>query len=564
MKKFARIFSVFVILVIVFGNVCLTAFAEKTSYEIDELNMSIPIPNDMLALTRNSEKTDPFLSKFGLKYKDTIENFENGNIYLQAMKEDGSLTLTVTMTQDKNSEQINNYESLSDDEIKGVMNRYLNDNAYKSGSVVEFNNIKYIYLTMSTKSGKKIIQAQQYSTVINGMNIIVTLDAPAGEKISTDDEEMFTSVIKQTKILEKNFFAQHQDYIIYGVATLIGLIIVAVVFVILIRHFKNPGRKHKNIVHELAHEHRISETTKIPRKGIFNITKPTMSFMKNYEPIEEIGKENKKNKKRAENRDYEPQRKDTQADEPLSAKVKKTEKEVPIEQKIVANNARRVSGQEEEIPIAKPMEFKEEEPEEKPVYEEKGSEGGFVQNPAEESFDKADDYFDEVPEKEDMYSYSDVETAVDEYSLAKEESRRIREERHESAETAKRVLMTIGRGILSVLQSILMIIVYIVIHCKYFCINLYRMIKKNRARKKRMKIEEERRKEASERRRAQREAQRARQRENANRGENDLVKVRSSEESRPVRRTAYPRGSRPQQRTVYPSNRRPQPKDRRG
>ena len=245
MKKFARIFSAFVILVIVFGNVCLTAFAEKTSYEIDELNMSIPIPNDMLAFTRDSEKTDPFLSEFGLKYKDTIENFENGNIYLQAMKEDGSLTLTVTMTQDKNSEQINNYESLSDDEIKGVMNKYLNDNAYKSGSVVEFNNIKYIYLTMSTKSGKKIIQAQQYSTVINGMNIIVTLDAPAGEKISTDDEEMFTSVIKQTKILEKNFFAQHQDYIIYGVATLIGLIIVAVVFVILIRHFKNPGRKHK-------------------------------------------------------------------------------------------------------------------------------------------------------------------------------------------------------------------------------------------------------------------------------------------------------------------------------
>ncbi|MCH5304040.1 MAG: hypothetical protein J1E41_04175 [Ruminococcus sp.] len=530
MKKFARIFSVFVALIIALGSFGLTAFAQDTSYEIDELNMSISIPNDMLAFTRNSEKTDPFISKFGLNYEETVNNFKSGNIYLQAMKEDGSLTLTVTMTKDENSEKINNYAKLSDAEIKDVMNKYLSDTAYKSGSVVEHNNVKYIYLTMSTKSGKKIIQAEQYGTVINGMNIIVTLDAPAGEKLTSNDKELFTSVIEQTKILEDNFFVKHQDYIVYASATLFGLIIVAVVLVVLLRHFKNPDRKHRHLVHELAHEHRISETTKIPRKSILDITKPTMSFMKNYAPIEEIGKETKSEKK--------------------------TVREVPLAEKIVANNTRTTSEPVEEIPIAKPMEFKDEEIEEKPIADN----DELVQDVAEESFGQVDDYFDEVPEEENMYSYSDVDTAVDEYSAAKEESRRIREDRRESAETARRVFSAIGRGILTVLQCIWMVIAFIIIHCKYFCINLYRMIKKNHARKKRMRIEEERRREASERRRIQREAERARQLRNANRGENDLVKVRSSSQGRPVRTTTYPRSG---QRTGTPSNRRPQPRDRR-
>ncbi len=557
MKKLLRLLPVLIVLIISLS--AFTAFAESTSYEIDELSMSISIPNDMLAITRDSEKTDSYFSKFNLKYKETMNRFKDGNIYLQAMKEDSSLTLTVTMTEDKNSKKVSNYAYLSASELKSIMNKYLNDNAYKSGSVIECNNLKYIFLTMSTKSGKKIVQAQQYLTVINGMNITLTLDAPAGEKLTSDDTEMFTEIIRNTVITENNFFVRYQNVLIYGGVTLLGIIIVAVVFIILLKKLRNPERKHNNIVHDLAHKHRISETTKIPRKkSIFNVTKPTMSFMKNYKPLEEIDKRGNEVPEdeeeaapiidKAELEEKPPVVSESSTefkDKPLTAK--KPKREVPLAEKIVANNVKRASEPvEEEVPIAQPMEFKEKEPVEKKRPEIEDVE--VVSEVEEENLDPVDDYFEEVPAKKDMYSYTDVDTAVDEYTAAKEEARMIREERSESLEAVGNVFKAIGRGILRVLSGIWMVICYLAIHIKYFCINVFRAIKKSRARKKRQKAEAARKQKLSEERRRQREAEMARRRQNANRGENDLVKVRSSEERRPVRRTVYPSNRRPQQR----------------
>lgn len=560
MKVLSRIFSVLIVLVIAASALSVAVYAKSTSYEIEELGMTLSIPNDMPAVTRHSKKNDPYFSKFNLDYKDTMNRFKDGNIYLQGIKQDNALTLTVTMTKDKNSEKINNYAYLSSAQLKGVMNKYLNDNAYKSGSVVACNGLKYIFLTMSTKSGKKIIQAQQYLTIVNGMNINLTLAAPAGQKLTSDDKELFTTVIESTRIPENSFFVRYQSFIIYGGVTLLGVIIVFVVFILLLKHFKNPKRKHANIVHDLAHRRRISETTKIPRKKtVFSVTKPTMSFLKNYNPAPEIGSEAPEPEEipdtpveeapvidASEIEEQPPvvsKSSEEFKDEPLASK--KHTREVPVAEKIVANNVKSASEPvEEEIPIAEPMEFSEkpEKPERKRPYESKVE---IVEPDDEKSFGEADDYFEEVPAKKDMYSYTDVKTAVDEYTAAKEESRMIREESLETREAVIGVFKTIGRGILTVLNSIWMVICYIAIHLKYFTINVYRAIKKSRAQKKRRKIEEERKRKAAEQRRRQREAQRARARQNANRGENDLVKVRSSEERRPVRRNVYPQRRRP-------------------
>ncbi len=573
MKKTANVLAALIAALVMLSSLAVTAFAESTSYEIDELFMSISIPNEMLAITRDSEKTDSYFSKFGLDYKETMNMFKDGNIYLQAMKDDGSLTLTVTMDEDQNSRNINNYNRLDDSDLKDIMNKYLNDEAYKSGTIVESNGVKYIYLTVSTKSGKKIIQAQQYCTVTNGMSIVITLDAPAGHKLTADDKELLSNVIKNTYIADNNFFEKYKGIIIYGGITLFGIIVVVVVLILLLKKFKNPNRKNNRIVHDLAHEHRISETTRLPKKrNIFSITKPTMSFMKNYKPIDEVDEKPKKKQaqKPVEPRPAQAKTAETQAPEekPVVKPQEKTQRkdeapkpkrEVPLAQKIVADSSRRVSEEIESVPIAQPIEYSEPKekpavkPERKPVAEVEA-----VESAEDENLGQVESYFEEVPEKEDMYAYTDVGTAVDEYSAAKAESELIRQESRESAETLKRILSAIGRGILSVFKGIGLVLVYIVIHLKYFFTNLFRAIKKNHSKKKRMKIEEERRRRALEQRRIQREAQRARQRQNANRGENDLVKVRSSEERRPVRRNPYPSSQRPQQR------RKPAPRPRNG
>ncbi|MBR2280937.1 MAG: hypothetical protein IJ903_08465 [Ruminococcus sp.] len=596
MKRIKGVFSVIAALIIALSS--FTVFAESTTYKIDELFMSIAIPNDMLAITRDCKETDSFFSKFGLDYEDTMNSFESAGIYLQAIKNDGSLTLTVTMSKDKNSKEIDNYARAEDSEIEDIMNKYLNDRkVYKSGSIVECNNLKYIRLTMSTKDGKKIVQAEQYCTVVNGMNILVTLTGPKGKKLKSSDKEMLADVIKNTYISDNNFLVIYKDAIIYGGVTVFGLLVVVIVLIILLKKLRNPNRKHKHLVHELAHEHRISETTQIPRKrSISSITKPTTSFMKNYEPIgevendsediEDIIEEASEKTREVEmpfddideisedsaldfkddiveaEKALQPEESTFEVKEKKASAPKKPKREVPLAEKIVSDNTVKVSEPVEDVPIAKPMEFAEKDKEVKEVKEIKEDkpepevEAEIVDVVDEEAPEQVNAYFEEVPEEKDMYAYSDVNTAVDEYSAAKAESQMIREERRELLDTIIRILQTIGRGILAVIKTIWMVICYIIIHIGYFCVNLYRAVKKSRAKKKRMKIEEQRRRNVSEQRRRQREAERARQRQNANRSEGDLVKVRSSGERRPVNRTAYPRNGRNQQRP--PQNRRPQ------
>lgn len=596
MKSIKGIFSVLVAAIIALSSV--TVFAESTTYELDELHMKISVPNEMLGVTRESKKTDSFFSKFDLDYEDTMNSFESNNIYFQAIKQDASLTLTVTMSTDKNSKKLENYARIKDSDLKAIMAKYLNDDAYKSGNLVECNNLKYIYLTMKTKSGKKTIQAQQYCTVVNGMNIVITLDAPAGKKLKSSHSEMFTEVINNTFISDDNFFEKYKNIIFYGGITFFGLVVVAIVLFFLLKKLRNPNRKHKHLVHELAHEHRISETTQIPRKkSIQNLTKPTMSFMKNYKPIDEqVKKEDKAETIPEEDIENisEPEQKSEAVEKPFEVKAKpvtkKPKREVPLAEKIVSDKSKKVSEPVDDVPIAQPMEFteKKEKPtrnierdfdfEDEPeieVKEEAETEVNVEPENEIEIVDTADDstsenvdaYFEEVPEEKDMYAYSDVDTAVDEYSAAKEESNLIREERRETAETVLRILKAIGRGILYVFQGFWMVLCFIVIHIKYFCVNVYRAVKKSRAKKKRMKIEEQRRRNVSEQRRRQREAELARRRLNANRNEGDLVKVRSSEERRPVRRSTNSGNRRPQQRPQSgrnpqrqrpPQNRRPQ------
>lgn len=503
MKNTVRIIAAAVICVVIGSVFALTAFAENTAYEINELNMSIPIPNDMLVITRDSKKTDSFFSEFGLDYSETMDKLKEGNIYLEAMNSDSSLTLMVTKTETEESKSIGNYNSISDEELANIKEKLLEDKAYKSASVVEYKDIKYINLSMSHKEGKKTVQAQQYNTVFNGDNINITLQSAPGQKLSKTDKEMLASVVEGTAIIEENFFTKHGSLILYGSVTIFGIAVVVVVLIILLKKRGNPKRKHNDLVHELAHEHKISATTQIPRKTIFNVTKPTNSFLTNYAPIEELDAE----------------KKPAQAPVPEKAEVAKAVSE-PVE---------------EEIPTKRiPLE------EAQPVPEQAVSEETVV---AEEGFDDVADYFDDdddlYNEPEDIYAAQNYTSDYEEYEEDEEEEHYVRE--GSAAETAKKVFSAIGRGLVTFFTAVGRGIAFVAVHIKYFCINLSRMIKRSRAQKKRVKMEEERRRQASEQRRIQRDAERARRQRNLDRGENDLIKVHSSNERRRTpSRTAYP------------------------
>lgn len=572
MKKISAFICAFIICAAAVCSFAFTAFAQSTAYEINALNMSIPVPDNMITLTRDSTDNDPFFTTFKLNYDTTMSKLKEGNIYLESVTKDSSLTLTVTMTRTEDSKKIGSYNSLSDEELTNIMTKLRENSTYKDASPVEYKDVKYICLNMSYKSGKKTVEAQQYNTVMNGENINITLQAAPGKKLKTDDKEMLAGIIKETTILNDNFFNRNKGFILYGVITLVAIAIIVVAFILLRKFIRNPNRKHKILVHELAHEHKITETTAIPRKHIFNVIKPTNSFLTKYAPVGEVGKSKRKKKKEVvaeesrEIRSYsepapEQDVQETQEEPVTSVSYDETPDEivVPVEEEL-------------NIPVPEaepeaPAQEKDPEPEpEEPVQEEAQPEMVEAEAPAEvdiekiaeeveaqpqkavqseKKFDDTADYFDVDPEEGEVFSYTDVDTAVDDYSRAKRRFSVNEDEDNgeipSAWDTVKRVLAAIGRGIVAVLRTIFVAIIFGVTHLKYFCINLYRMIKRKRAVNKRRRAEEERRREASERRRMEREAERSRRRNNANRREGDLVQVRSSYERRSSTPSGRPR-----------------------
>ena len=462
MKK-SFIFKCLFILLLgsIFFNINIhTVFAQEIFHEVSQIGMKIALPDTMQVITVESDKDDLAFSSLGLDYNETMENFASNNIYLQGVDVKKLVSLTVTMNVTDESTAVGNYNNLTADELNQVKATFENNPTYKSCEIKEYNGEKYLFVLMDMDSNGEVVESYQCITVVNGENCVISLQCTNGRKAV--HKKTFETIMNSVEFTQQNFFTQNATVILWVSVSVLSIGVVIVAFVLLYRYFKSPKRRHKNLVHELAHEHRISETTQIARKKLYRYmlktAPPERDFMEEYSPFDDVT-DNKK-----------------------SAEV-----------------------------LSETKEFK----------------GGT-------------EYFTDLPQDNEMYVYSDVEKAVDDYETAKskekQRSRREKREEKEYKNTFVKVVSIIGKGVLSFFETVFVVICYLVVHIKYFSINVYRLIKRKRAQKKHEKIMAEKRERAEQRKKMQREAELRRQRENENRGENDLIKVRSRSEGR-----TYPR-----------------------
>jgi len=517
-----------IVAVIVFCISPAFAVAPKT-YELKNIGLTLDVPSNMQTITRNTPKDDKTFSKLGLEYKATMENFKSGDIYLQSFNTKQMFLLTVTMTATKESKDVENYNNLTLEEMTQVKKGFTENSAYTSAQEIEINGYKYLKLMMQTQTDGKIVQTQQYNTVVNGNNYVIMLQAANGKKLTNSQKKLLLEVINTTTIEKPAFFYVHGKTLIITFSVVLGIALI-VFLIILIKHLTDPKRKDKNLIHQLAHEHHITETTQIPRKKLQRYmleTAPEIQedFMETYSPLGE-----------PEVQEETPEIIETEAEGEESASSD------TVKFRVVTHSA---------VKTANPVHDHADAPTiiRNSVEEAEVVEGSKI---------KGTKYFTDIPSKREMYVYSDVSTAVEDYKLAKKvEQRRKRREREQAGykeNPVLKVLKAIGKALGSFLMAVGMFLVYIVVHIRYFSINLYRLIKRKRAEKKRRKIIEERRRNEEERLRMKREAE-MRRRQRNQRDENDLVKVRSRNDGR-----TYPRsGSYDRTRTYnrnYDRNRR--------
>ena len=234
-----------------------TAFAAEKTYTIPELNnMSITLPEDMTAATRQTNQNDTYFSLFGADYTNTMTYFQSRDIYLQGKNNTASLVLTVTMTETEESKGLNNLNLLTGERLGEIARNFLTNPDY-SACTVDQPGKTVTWLTFDVYSNGN--NAFQANTISDGKSIIVTMTRE-GASVTEADYQSFVNIINSVKFGQFAFFEQYKLYIIIGACALVLLILLIVIICIARRAGKRKKQtktksENERILEELAGEY---------------------------------------------------------------------------------------------------------------------------------------------------------------------------------------------------------------------------------------------------------------------------------------------------------------------
>lgn len=167
-------------------------------HSVEEVGMSIDIPEDMYVLTRNTDEKSSVLKVYKLTKKEMLENFKETNTYLKASAPDFSYDITVSLLQNEDTQTIDNIAVLKDADIQSIVNNMLQQSIYTGCSRTKYNNSLYLSFPMEYESGKTKVKGVQQYTIVNGYRLVISFQSYTGE---TDNDFNFlvTTVMNNIK-----------------------------------------------------------------------------------------------------------------------------------------------------------------------------------------------------------------------------------------------------------------------------------------------------------------------------------------------------------------------------
>lgn len=283
MLKYIRQSTAIIIAVVVTlcaGIVCGAAGASYTISELDEMN--ITLPETMSAITRNSERTDRYFSVFGLDYESVMQNFKSGNIYLQGMNTDSSLSVTVTMTKSEESEGITNYNLLSKEKLGEVQTNFLSQPEYISCTPDESKDKQAVWLLFNTNvnSNGKNYEMYQAHTIFDGMSINITLQRNTGN-VGASDFAIFSNIVSSVSFEKKAQYNYLMPIIFVGAGVIVLILIIIMILAIKRSGKKRKSKKNDRILSELADKYGTKKNLKNKKSEKSKSAKPEYFTDKN-------------------------------------------------------------------------------------------------------------------------------------------------------------------------------------------------------------------------------------------------------------------------------------------
>ena len=578
--KVKKITAVLCALICAIGStfICSAASQRYTINEIDD--MVIYLPDDMTAITRSSQNTDRYFSVFGLNYDTTMQNFKNGDIYLQGMDSMSSVTVTVTMTKTADSNSIGNYNLLEADKLSQVSSNFLSQSEYTSCTPDMSGKIVWLNFDTNVTSNGLSIRAYQANTVYDGMSVSITLQRNSGN-VTPEDYATFTEIVSSVSFLKESSIGSMIPYIIIGASVFVILLII--ILIIIVKHIKKRRKKNRNdrILEELAGKYTSKRRSKPAQENSeysvyedekfeesendseeeYRIDKTEIDSEDFFKGVEQNDNEDVKIYKSSERKIDDSEIEEILNFKRMSDKKAAAEAEESLAEVVYSNSSHADKTEIEDTEESAEPETAEEAPTEEVKEKtdmvaelEDGLFGEADENDEEDynndeelvreeakrvKFRDSDDFFEEAPKKTmGVISSKDIRDAED-FDVINEVEERVKEVEKPSQNAGKsfvEAMKKVGGGIKS-----------FGVHCGYFCTNVSRMIKRKHAMKKRQKAEAERRERA----RQRAERQRAQRREMENGG---LVRVHSRSESRPAQNRRPVQQRRPSSQQRRPSN----------
>lgn len=468
--KIKRLLAVVLCAVILVISGTFVCSATNNSYTIPEINdMTLFLPDNMTAITRESKADDKYFSVFGLNYDTTMQNFKSSDIYLQGMDSNADVTVTVTMTKTSESKGISNYNLLQSSELTEVKENFLSQGEYSSCTPDSVKQIVWLIFDTTVKNNGKTIKAYQANTVYDGMSINVTLQRNEGNVKSTD-YQTFYSIISSASFIKSETSDTALIYAIIIGAVVVIVLIIAIILII--KKLAQRIKKNKNdrIIEELSDKY----TTRRNRYR-YAEEEPAESDEEDYgDFLSDAVVEEEIEEPQQKESDFE-ETESEEAEEETASEETEEENDYFNDEELVRMEARKTK------------------------------------------FIDSDDFFEEAPKKTmGVISSKDIRDAEDYDVIEEVEKKAIAVEKPapKKGEAVGKVLKSVGNGLKSFF-----------VHCGYFCTNVTRMIKRRNAIKKRKKAEEERRQKAKI--RAARERQQRREIQ-----DKGLVQVRKRNEQR--------------------------------
>ncbi|MDY3219852.1 MAG: zinc ribbon domain-containing protein [Candidatus Fimivivens sp.] len=178
----SRIFKVLLSFCLVFCLLPSHAFAANTTYELEELGMSIELPSNHVVFTRDIKANDPNLSAYGLTKDGMSSLMLERNIYLNAWDEDVNYEIIVTMV----DSPFEDYNQFSNTTLNGFASALETEYAsmgitFIRSELYQHSQAKFVKIYISQPNNGDTAYGLQYHTVYNGKAINITLQSYSGE-----------------------------------------------------------------------------------------------------------------------------------------------------------------------------------------------------------------------------------------------------------------------------------------------------------------------------------------------------------------------------------------------